>query len=348
MIQANNVMYFKKLNNIGGVESFVYYLAKKQNDFIFLYGEADEEQVLRLAKYIKVRKYKGEKVKCKKFFSNYYPFIINNVEAEEYIEMIHCDFDNVKLEPILHPKLTKYLGVSKYVCDVFERKTGIKTELCYNPIVLDIPKVKKSKELTLISATRVSSEKGAWRIDKLSEMLDKANVKYKWYVYTNKDINFSSPNVIVMKQKLDLTKEIAESTYLVQLSNCEAYCYSVVESLMLGTPVICTDLPVFKELGLDDTNSIKVDFNLQNVDIDKIVKGLPKFTYKPPKDNWDKYIGKTTDYNPEEIIKVRVLKRYTDIALGRKLMRYEITKKEEEMTQQRASYLEASGLVECC
>ena len=344
MIQANNVMYFKKLNAIGGVESFIYYLAQKCNDFIFLYGEADPEQVLRLSKYIKVRKYKDEKVICNKFFSNYYPFIIDNVEAKEYIQMIHCDYDNVKFEPILHPKFTKYIGVSKYVCDVFTKKTGIKAEVCYNPIVLNIPKVKKSKELTFISATRMSSEKGGWRIDKLSEMFDKAGLNYKWYVYTNKRVHFTSPNVIVMEQKLDLTKEIAESSYLVQLSNCEAYCYSVVEALMLGTPVICTDLPVFKELGIDDTNSIKVDFNLFNVDIEKIKKGLPKFTYTPPKDNWTKYMGKSNEYNPEELVKVKVKRRYTDIALGRKLARDSI----EEMTQQRASYLEAKELVECC
>ena len=82
-----NIMYFKNVNSIGGVETFVYTLSKKYN-FEFYYKEGDPIQIERLAKNIKVRKYKGEKLVCDKFLVNYNPDIIDNVEAKEYIMMI--------------------------------------------------------------------------------------------------------------------------------------------------------------------------------------------------------------------------------------------------------------------
>ena len=57
-------------------------------------------------------------------------------------------------------KITRYLGVSELVCDTFEEMTGNKTELAYNPIEIKKPK----KVLNLISATRLTAEKGRGRM----------------------------------------------------------------------------------------------------------------------------------------------------------------------------------------
>ena len=45
---------------------------------------------------------------------------------------------------------------------------------------------------------------------------------------------------------------IANSDYLVQLSDTEAWSYSVLESLCLGTPVIVTPIPCFIEMGIEN------------------------------------------------------------------------------------------------
>jgi glycosyltransferase involved in cell wall biosynthesis len=65
--------------------------------------------------------------------------------------------------------------------------------------------------------------------------------------------------------KLNIVDEIAKADFLIQLSDNEGYCYSIVEALNLGVPVVVTPIPVFKEIGLDDTNSITLDFDCSNV-----------------------------------------------------------------------------------
>lgn len=146
------IFYFKKLNDIGGVESFIYYLSKKF-DFEFYYKEGNpgfEEQIKRLSYNVPVKKYKGEKLVCDKFFVNYNPDIINNVETKEKIFLIHCDYGQVKFAPP-NPKLfDRIIGVSQLVCDSYEKITGVKPELCYNPVYIDKPKVKKKPGLHII------------------------------------------------------------------------------------------------------------------------------------------------------------------------------------------------------
>lgn len=302
------IMYFKSVNSIGGVESWLYYLSKKY-EFEFYYKDGDPVQIKRLSKNIMVKKYKEEKLICDKFIVNYNPDIIENVEAKEYIMMIHCDYSAVKFKPITHPKITKYIGVSQYVCDVFEKLTGIKPELCYNPVYLEKPKVEKKKDkIHLIYAGRMTEEKGGWRIDKIRELMDKSGIDYDLTIYTNRPPRIYSPNVIIKKPKLDLTKEIAESTFMLVTSRAEAYCLSAIESLCLGTPLLCTDLPVFKELGINDSNSIKIDLNVSDFNPKDLLKEF-NFTYTPPKDNWDKYLSKNKTYNSNQKVKIKVLKQ---------------------------------------
>lgn len=253
--------------------------------------------------------------------------------------MVHCDYSAVKFKPITHPKFTKYIGVSQYVCDIFTNLTGIPCELCYNPVYLDKPKVEKDKPLHLLSMTRLTQEKGGWRIDKLSSILDQYHINYTWTIYTNKSPRFQSKNVEIKPPKLDLTEEIAKASYVVQLSDAEAFCLSVVEALVLGTPVIVTDLPVYKELGLNEDNSITIPLMFNDFNIDKLHER--KFTYTPPKDNWSKYLPTKKTYNPKEIVKVKVLHKYKDIYLNEYIKKND----EIEMPIERASYLESKGLI---
>ena len=333
-----NVFYFKNINSVGGVESFLYYLAKKY-DFTFYYKEADPTQIKRLSQLIKVRKYK-EPIKCDKFFCNYNYDI--EVEANEYYHIVHCDYKNVWFAPFLYNGF-KYIGVSKLVCDSFKELTGKDIELSYNPVYLD--KVKKEKQddgiLHLISATRLTREKGLSRMQKLARMLEKAGIKYEWKIFTNRRRECVGSYATYIEPQLDISKEMVKADFLVQLSDCEAFCYSVVEALTLGVPVIATDLPVYKELGLNETNSIICDMNMNNVDLTKLNKKY-EFNYQAPQETWNKYLSEKKEYNPNEIVNVKVLRAYTDIELGIKLKRDEI----KEMQQARASYLEAKGLVE--
>jgi len=302
-----NCFYFLKINSIGGIESFFYYLAKKYKDWdiTIYYKIGDAKQIKRLKKYVRVKKYNdGDKIVCDRMFFNFNLEIIDNVEAKEYIQIAHGDYKAMGIKPNLHPKITKYLGVSQLVCDTYKEVTGHNTELVYNPIEVEKPK----KVLNLISATRLTREKGKNRMIKLMQLLDEAKIPYIWTIFTD-DVNaIDHPNVAYMKPRLDIIDYIANADYLVQLSDNEGYCYSVVESLCVGTPVIVTECPVFKELGVvNGKNGWVCGFDMANIDVNKIYKGLSKFEYKPKESNWDKFLlnGKST-YNPSEEPKYKV------------------------------------------
>lgn len=335
-----NVIYFKKINSIGGVESWLYYLAKKY-DFKVYYKEANAEQVKRLSQYVEVHKYK-EPIKCDKFFCNYGLDI--EVEAKEKYEMIHCDFKQVDFKPLVYDGF-KYIGVSKLACDSFTELTGKECELMYNPIEIDIPKVEKYNDgkLHLISATRLTKEKGLARMQKLAKILDNSGIDYEWVVYSNRHRQIIGKNVIYKDPKLNILEEIAKADYLVQLSDCEAYCYTVIESLMVGTPVIVTDLSVFKELGvIHNKNAIVCDLDMKQIDLHLIKEKLLKTAYKPPISDWSKYLSTDKTYNPDELVKVRTTKRIYDVILNK----HYIKNQEIEITKTRASELEAKGLIE--
>ena len=313
-----NIFYFYKINKIGGIEAFFYYLAKKYQDWdiTIYYTVGDIAQIKRLKKYVNVKQYKGEKIVCDKAFFNFNLDIIDNVEAKEYIQIAHGDYKAMKIMPNTHPKITKYLGVSKQVCNTYKEVTGNDTELVYNPIVIDKPK----KVLNLISATRLTSEKGKDRMIKLANMLDAAEIPYMWTIFTDDTNEIDNPNIAYMKPRLDIINYIANADYLVQLSSNEGYCYSVVESLMVGTPVIVTECPVFTEIGVKNgENGFIVDFDLSNVDIKNIYKNNLKFEYKPKEDTWEKYLvpGKSTyQKDLKTMVKVQCIRKYFDLQLN--------------------------------
>ena len=337
-----DVFYFKNISSVGGVESWLYYLSKKY-EFEVQYKAADPEQIRRLSQNVECRKY-TKPIKCDKFFCNYGLDI--EVEAPIKKHIAHCDYKQVNFSPFIYPGF-EYIGVSQLVCDSFKELTGKDIELIYNPVYIDIPKVEKYNDgkLHLISCTRLTNEKGLNRMIKLATLLDKSGIDYEWVIYTNRKRQQVGNKVIYKDHNLNILEEIAKADYLVQLSDCEAYCYSVVEALMVGTPVIVTDLPVFKELGLiHKKNAFICDMGMNNIDLDFIKQKSMKFTYKPPKDNWGKYLSTEKTYNPNELVNVRALRKIYLIEENIHLIRGGIAK----VKKCRASYLEAKGLVEIC
>ena len=291
-IKAKNIYYFYYINAIGGIETFYYYLAKKyyDKDLVIVYNHGDKKQLERLSKYFRCIKFNNQHFECEKAFFNFNTNIIDNVTAKEYILIIHGDYKAMveqgqlsKANLPLHPKINKYVGVSKIACDSFYKLTGKKCELCYNPVMIDKPK----RLLHLISATRLTKEKGKNRIIKMIELLNKNNIPYEWTIFTDDTNAIKDPHIKYMKPTLDIINYINDSDYLVQLSDNEGYCYSIVEALCCGVPVICTPCPVFKEIGLvDKKNCFYCDFNMDNVPIKEIYETKLQFDYTPKEDNW--------------------------------------------------------------
>lgn len=345
-VDFKNIIYFSNINKIGGVESFLYYLAKKyqDNDITVFYNTGDINQIQRLKQFVRVKKFNGQKIKCEKAFLNYNLDIIDSIEAKEYIYIIHTDYKEQKMFFRPHPKITKYLGVTQIACDSFKEYTGLDCELCYNPIILDKPR----KVLNLISATRLTQEKGKDRMIKLANLLDQNNIPYIWTIFTDDTNAIRNPNMIYMKPRLDITNFIANADFLVQLSNSgEGYGYTPVEALSVSTPVIVTKCPAFLEIGVKDgENGFVVDFDMNNIDIQKIYKSSLKFKYEPKKDAWNKYLAKGESSYKKDFtttVKVQARKDYWDLQFNRL-----ITKQDDpyEVNKIRAEYLIDLGLVE--
>lgn len=324
--EFKNIFYFKKICAIGGTEQFLYEIAKKyyMYDITVFYDEADSFQLERLRKLVRCKKRKeGEVVKCKRAFFNFNLDMIDDVEADEYFFVSHANYKELGYKPpIENDKLTHYIGVSQFATDKLDeygKKLGkeIKTQRCYNPLILE----PKEKVLHLVSAGRIDDKvKGGARTLNLIEALDryceKTGRHYIWTIFTNPvSIKIESPNVVLMKPRIDVRPYIADSDYVLQLSNdMETYCYTINEALGYGVPIVTTPLSILKELPITDNEHIVLDWNCENVDevarqiFEKEVKS---FNYNPPKDNWEDFLLKEKSSYEEEK-KMRFIVEATD------------------------------------
>lgn len=332
-----NIFYFYSLNEIGGVESFLYYIAKKYGKYnITIYysdPNSNKKQIKRLRQYVRVKMYNGEQIKCKKAFWNYQPQIINNVEAEEHIQVIHA---NYLKQPYLwnkYDKINKYVAVSKDSAKAFTKLTGIKCEVAYIPIEYD-----KTKKCLIISvAQRMDIMKGTDRLIKLNERLNQRGIPHIILIFTNKHSQLLGKNMIYMDSSLNILDYIQKSDYFYCGSDYEAYGLSKVEALSIGIPIIRTPLEVDKELGINDSNSITLEFDCSNLDevIDKMLNTKWNFKYTPVEDKWEKYLSKeisTYEYKP---IKIKCVVPYQDVEENKYITKDTILEVDEE----RAKYL---------
>lgn len=294
-----NIFYFDRLNKIGGVETFFYEIAKKycNNDITVFYSYGDLKQIQRLKKYIRVIKYTGQNIKCKKAFFNYSLKPIDKIEAERYYEIIHANYKDLGIRPNVHDKIDEYIGVSQSVCDVFTELTGLPCTLCYNPITIEKPK----KVLYLISATRLTREKGKDRILKLAKALDDAEIPYIWIIFTNDTKEIKHPRIIFMEPQLNIRDYIAKADYTVQLSDTEAYCYTMIESLLLNVPVIVTPWACLKELNITNDYGFILPFDMTNIPVDEIYNKKFNFKYNLKPDNWNQILELSKSTYKEEL-----------------------------------------------
>ena len=103
----------------------------------------------------------------------------------------------------------------------------------------------------------------------------------------------------------------------------EGYCYSVVEALSVGTPVIVTDFKVIREIGVENgKNGWVLPMSMENIPVKDIYKGLKKFKYTAPEDSWSDLLvpGTCEDYeDPNKAVKVKCKKIYWDIEFKREM-----------------------------
>lgn len=333
-----NVFYVAHFNIIGGIETYIYELVKKYKDkditVVYSNSESDPKQLNRIRKYARVIKVGKEKIKCERLFVMY-RCNLDFFEADYIIQITHADYKAQNLTPNTDPRINEHYGVSKAVASTYEEISGLETKVCYNPITIDKPR----RILKLISATRLTKEKGKDRMTILANELTKKGIPFIWLVFTNDKNAIDNPNVIYVSPRLDIRDYIANADYLVQLSDTEAWCYSVLESLLLGTPVITTPIPSFEEMGVKSgVNGYVLDWKMHDIPVDDIYNNIPTFSFKAPKDIYDKLlVDKPTTYNPNELYECRALRNYYDVMFNQTIIKGQTLP--EKITKERAEEL---------
>lgn len=322
-IKHDNIIYARNINPIGGVETYVYELAKKyQNyDIAVVCKTIAPNQLERLKKLCRVYIHTDEEIECKVIVTNWDTSIIQyiNEDAKVYTGL-HTDYSHASQGclPVDNPRIT-YIGITQYSKEKFEKISGIKrTILCRNPLSID----QEEKPIVLMSATRLTKEKGGTRMLKLANELDRQGIKYIWFVFTTNEYEnnpvWENENIIHMNNRLDLDYFFNIADWYVQFSEVEGDSYSLKEALYRGVPIAVCELPYFKEIGIEDgKNALYLNLDCSNVDevATKIKKPL-KFVFEPVKDNYDKIMIAGKSIYKEELkmkVKVQCIKNYYDM-----------------------------------
>ena len=349
-IRTQVVIWTAFTQKIGGIETWIYQFCKnmhKKYDILVLYDQIDVHQLARLEKMVRcMRLDMSKNIVCDTVIvSRITDTIPRNVKAKQSVQMVHaCHM----VESWKIPQDKDYIvAVSHAAADSFHED---KAQIIYN--MVDKPTDKNA--LLLVSATRLSKtsafEKGHDRMLKLADKLTAADIPFIWLLFSDADFKEKRDNMIVLSPILDIAPYLKMADYYVSLSDAEGYGYSMVESLINGTPLITTPITVLPELGFEDKkHGYVVPFDME-FDVNTLLD-IPTFTYKRTNTQsikqWQKILGDTKpkhDYKP--MVNggrfVRVIKPYFDLALQQNMVKGQ----ELYFSEERAKVVSEAGYIQ--
>lgn len=323
MIEHANIIYMPNISPLGGIETWVRETVEmyKDYDIAVVSKFCDENQKKLINKYCKVYIHTNQKIKADVVFINYdqtiIPFI--NDEADIY-QVIHADYtqpiygESVRPKP--HPRIKAFICITKFLATQMKDMLSPNNIIqMYNPLNIH----KMGKPIVILSATRLHKHKGVERMRSLIKKLDEKNINYLWIIITGDlHIDFESPNVCLIKNRLNISRYLCIATYVALLSDSEADSYTLKEGLYRNIPVITTPLPYLDEIGVKDgVNGYILNFDCSNIDhIVENIDKVPVFKYRKQKNEYDKILShKPSHYEKDrnEIVNVHCIKSYFDI-----------------------------------
>lgn len=340
-ITAQIVIWTDKTYNMGGIETFIYNFCSQMHreyDIVVLYNQMDKDQIDRLGSLVRVVKNNMKtEIKCDTLIVNRVNDIIPaNISYKQSIQMCHaCRYKDTIHLPQNRDRIV-------FVSDTAKESFGEEAE--YGEVINNMTVSNSAKDpLILVTASRLDTgEKGQKRMLRLASLLNEAQIPFIWLYFSNTRLNYTPENLIYMKPTLDVKGFIKKADYLVQLSDSESFCYSVVEALELGVPVITTDLPVLKEIGVNNSNAHIIPFDIpDDFDVMPIYEDRKRgFSYKYDNEKrisqWHEVLD---NFKAKEYHKVLITRTYNDLVLQQEL------KKGTEMMMEskRARYIESKG-----
>lgn len=282
-LNLNVVIYADAFYQIGGIESWIVYVAKKYNQgqITVVYKTIDSGQLERFEKYVKCVQYTGQEFHCERLIYVAPIYIrtdeIYNGAKEKFLINHVCYGDSKNTEVFELPKLDGIFAVSDFCAESCKKRMLGDIVTLYNPVEIDAP----DRVLKLVSACRWSKDKGSVQMLKFAEMLDEAKIPFIWLIFTDEEPDEHHKNMIFMPHRYDLGMFLKEADYGVQFTRIEAQNLFTAECLKLGTPVIVTDLPVFREVGINENNAFFYDWDMNGKGVRELLN-VPKVKYKLP------------------------------------------------------------------
>lgn len=280
----NVVLYAKHIYAIGGIESWLYYVAKRYNEgqITVLYDTADSNQLDRLEKVVNCIEYTGQEFHCNKLIYVAPIYVemddIYKGAKQRYLINHVCYGDSQNQEMFELPELDGNFAVSDFCKESCKKRMLGDILTIYSPIEIDIPK----KVVKLITACRWSKDKGSEQMLKFAEMMQHSGIQFVWFILTDEEPEDHHPNMIFMNPSLYISPLIKVCDWGVQFTRIESDGFFPAECLTLGVPVIVSDIPVFREMGINEENALFYDWEMNGPDVKKLLTP-PKVKYKRPK-----------------------------------------------------------------
>lgn len=326
------VLYMSKFYEIGGIETFIYNFVKGiSKKIVILYDEMPQCQMKKLSRYVRcIKQQQNLKIECDSLIMNrVFDEVPICVKYKQIIQMIHacsdcCDFNLSRM----NEERDKIIIVSEAARESWKGQI-VKAEVIHNMAIFE----EENEPLILVTASRMGTpEKGQNRMRKLAELMNKQGVNYYWLLISDNAVPDMPDNVLQIKPLPDIRPILKRADYLVQLSDSESFCYSIVEALQAGTPVITTDLPVLGEIGVTEKNAHIIPWEIDDYYNTKIFLTDRKrgfvYTYDNEKiqSQWEKALAAI---KPKTYVDVEILHGYYDTLFDRDMKEGEIARMEE-------------------
>lgn len=344
-IKTQVVLYIGNAMEIGGVETWIYNFTahlRSLYDIIVCYKDKMfPKQIERLSKNVLVHKLGTQPIFCETLLNmRITDKIPEQITAKKIVQLCHTC--RIKEDWTIQKDFDRLVYVSETASRTFPNEGEVIHNLTY--------KEPHKKPLVLITASRFTFEKGLSRMYSLAERFKENGTEILWLVFTNANVDEIN-GIKRMEPTMNIRGWLQIADYLVQLSDSEAFCYSIAEALEEGTPVLTTPITVLKELGFrDKKDGYILPFDMQGINIAEIAENIPKPIYTNHNDEiigkWREILGEphpTGVYNLDKpFLKVRALEYFGDLELGRDVKAGEIV----TMRQARAKMWLSLGKVE--
>lgn len=323
-IKCDIVIWTHETFPIGGLETFIHNFCANMchlYDIVVLYDIMDRGQIERVSRFARcIQNNLKVPVFCDSVIINrIFDEIPPNVKYNKSIQMVHCTKQHYTW------KIPQ--NRDAIVCVSSASKESFKEEAKHAEVINNMTYETKVKDmLFIVSATRIGAgDKGKndERMVKLANLMTAKGISYIWLYFGDKKLINEPKDMVYMGVNLDIAPYIKKADYLCQLSDQEAFSYSLLESLNMNTPLLVTPLEQNKDMHIvDGKNAYIIPFDFDNTfDVEKFLN-IPKFEYhydnKKLIAKWKKLIEETeSKHNDPNNVLVSCTTTYQDLELKR-------------------------------